>query len=41
MKWELLETIELYGTVVRPAVRAELGTTGVGELVGREIGVPA
>jgi probable LLM family oxidoreductase len=32
---ELLEAIELFGTVVRPAVQAELGTTTVDELLGR------
>jgi hypothetical protein len=32
---EVLRTIELYGTVVRPAVQAELGTTSVDELMGR------
>jgi probable LLM family oxidoreductase len=32
---ELLKAIELFGTVVRPAVQAELGTTTVDELLGR------
>ncbi|WBB53820.1 LLM class flavin-dependent oxidoreductase [Verrucosispora sp. WMMD573] len=32
---EVLRTIELYGTVVRPAVQAELGTATVDELTGR------
>jgi probable LLM family oxidoreductase len=34
---DVLRTIELYGTVVRPAVQAELGSVSVDELMGRGV----